>query len=370
MKALILSTKTGEGHNSASKAIAESLSALGCEVVLDDILKTGQKNVSRPVSGLYVGLTTHAPWFFGMLYHAGELVSSSRRHSPIYYLNALYWKSLLHKIEQIKPDVILCPHIFSAQAVTFLRLRHGLAIPAAGLVTDYSCSPFWEETQLDKYIIPSPGLTGEFTRKGVPAQKLVPIGIPVSARFCTTVPKQQARAAFGLHSGPVFVLMGGSMGFGHLSQLAQAILSRMPSAQVVTVCAENSALLEKTERLGLKNLIALGYVENISALMDAADVLLTKPGGLSATEALSKRVPVVFTDPIPGGEEQNARFISALGASVFAQGVVPAADAAVALMKDPARRTAMCAAQERHFPHGTAERVARLLISLGGGAQL
>ena len=173
MKVVILTTATGQGHNAASQAVAHYLETRGCETVVDDVLRTGKKDASAPVSALYSGIVTHAPWFFGALYHAGELVSSSRRHSPIYYLNTLYADDFAKKLNALGADVIVCPHIFGAQALTCLKLKGRIRAPAVGIMTDYTCSPFWEETRLEKYVIPSPLLAEEFAGKGIPREKLV-----------------------------------------------------------------------------------------------------------------------------------------------------------------------------------------------------
>ncbi|MDR3552290.1 MAG: glycosyltransferase [Clostridia bacterium] len=373
MKVLILSTKTGEGHNSASKAVADYINTRGdCEAVVADILKSGNKNVSGSVSNTYAFVTTYIPWFFRFLYSLGALISSPKHHSPIYYLNSLYSKELMRKIGEIGPDVILCPHIFSAQAITYLKLVCGLETPAAGLVTDYTCSPFWEETRLEKYVIPSRVLREEFIKKGIPAEKLAPIGIPVCSRFKSRRSKQEARAAFGLSAEHVFVIMGGSMGYGRIPQLAGAIHERMPDAQVVAVCGNNRNLAEKMRAQAPENLVVMDFVDDIEVLMDAADVLLTKPGGLSSTEALTKRVPIVLTDPIPCGEEMNARFLSSLGVAVFKPNIRDAADAAVALVRAPEGAAAMLRAQEEYFDRDTDIHVGELLISMAkaGGKEL
>ncbi|MFA9382066.1 MAG: hypothetical protein ACERKO_13505, partial [Acetanaerobacterium sp.] len=198
MKTLILSTKTGQGHNSASFALKASLEEAGGEAVVADVLKSSKKDASAPVSSLYNNMVMHAPAAFGMLYRAGELVSSNSHHSPIYYLNSLYADRLFTGVAKIAPQVVVCPHIFSAQAMTRLREKKGLNIPTLGIVTDYTCSPFWEETRLNAYVIPAAPLVDEFVKKGVPRERIYPLGIPVHPRFKRRNTKQEARAAFGV----------------------------------------------------------------------------------------------------------------------------------------------------------------------------
>ena len=366
MKFLILSAATGQGHNSAALAVKECLEARNNEAKVLDVLKLKGKNISKRVSKLYAGVTVHTPRFFHGLYRIGEHVSSPGGHSPIFRLNTLYAEKLHDVITRVQPDVIVCTHIFSAQAVTCLRERYDLKIPAAGVATDYTCIPFWEESSLDGYIIPSPALAGEFTSKGVPAGKLAPIGIPVRPEFLTRTPKAEARLAFGLTAAHIFLVMGGSMGYGKIGELASALTAAVPDSQAVVLCGSNEKLFR--EMNSVKNSLPLRYTDRVCALMDTADVILTKPGGLSSTEAIAKRIPTVLTHPIPGCEQRNAEFLSALGAAAFADGTQSAVCAAHRLALDEYAARKMKRAQERVWPGGTDSRIADYLIVLGNTA--
>ena len=364
MKVLFLTTATGQGHNTAAGAVSETLRERGCETVIGDVLKSGEKDVSGRVSVLYDRMVLHAPHFFGMLYGLGGLVSSSRVHSPIYYLNTLYSASFQKKLAEIAPDVIVCTHIFSAQALTYLREKGRSRVPALAIMTDYTCSPFWEETRLDRYIIPSPLLTDEFVRKGIPAEKIVPAGIPVESRFARKTDRARARRQLGLPPDrTIFLLMGGSMGYGGLQRICGDLLRQMPDALVAAVCGRNKKLYDRLR--GVQNVRAYTYIDSGDLLMDAADVMLTKPGGLSSTEAAVKGVPTVFICPIPGGETCNAEFFSSLGMADFSRKPSEAARAACALAGDPDQRDAMRRAQETYIPTGAAARIADEILALG-----
>ena len=363
MKFLILSTATGQGHNSAAFAVAESLQARGCRAKVLDVLKLKNEAVSKRVSRLYSDVTVHAPRLFHRLYRIGERVSSPGGHSPIFRLNTLYAERLYREICRLGPDVIVCTHIFSAQAVTWLRERYGLNLPAAGIATDYTCIPFWEESALDGYVIPSPALADEFAARGVPAGRLVPIGIPIRPEFLKHCPKAEARRSFGLAAAHIFLVMGGSMGYGNIGEIAEALASAMPDSQTVVLCGSNEKLLHKIE--SLHNVIPMRYTDRVCSLMDAADVVLTKPGGLTSTEAIAKRVPTVLTRPIPGCEQRNAEFLSSSGAAAFSDGTRSAVLAARLLALSERAAGEMLRAQERVWPDGTDGRIADYLIALG-----
>jgi processive 1,2-diacylglycerol beta-glucosyltransferase len=362
MRFLILSTATGQGHNSASLAAGKTLEARGCEAKVIDVLKLKNESVSRRVSNLYAGITIHTPRFFSKLYRIGEFVSSPGGHSPIYGLNTLYASRLLEEISRFHPDAIICPHIFSAQAVTHLRRDYDLKLPTAGLATDYTCIPFWEESSLDGYVIPHPSLTQEFASKGIPNDLLAPLGIPVQPEFLEHTPKKEARRTFNLTASHIFLVMGGSMGYGGIDRIAAALTEAVPDSQAVVLCGNNQELLHRL--VPTDKIVPLTYTDQVAKLMDAADVVVTKPGGLSSTEAIAKRVPLVLTKPIPGCEQRNAEFLSSNGAAVFRQNLDDIVSAARKLALDENASEKMKKAQEHLRPDDTNERIADYLIAL------
>ena len=327
-----------------------------------DVLKMGKTDVSSLASKAYAAVTVHAPWLFHFLYRVGEKVSTSGGRSPVFYANTLYADGLYSEICRINPDVIVCTHIFSAQAVTYIREKYAIKTPAVGVATDYTCIPFWEESALDRYIIPCKALAGEFAGKGIPAEKLVPLGIPVDARFQSKTPKRQAREKFGLYAKHVFVVMSGSMGFGNIGRLANALLAAVPDSQVAAVCGSNKR--QAKALAGMTNIIPFGYINDIDILMDCADVVLTKPGGLSSTEAISKRIPTVLTRPIPGCESQNAEYLDSIGAAVFAKSEKQAAEAALQLITDRSAAAEMLAAQNKYIAKDADRKIGDYLIAL------
>ena len=128
------------------------------------------------------------------------------------------------------------------------------------------------------------------------------------------------------------------MGYGRIPELASELAKRLPEAQVVAVCGRNAAVYERTKANNA--VMTFPYIDNIDALMDTADIILTKPGGLSTTEAMIKRIPLIITMPIPGGEEWNSKYISRLGMAVSTATVEESVQAARRLLADPANRPA------------------------------
>ena len=333
---------------------------------MEDTLRFGTRNTSRNVSNTYINIARSTPRVFGTMYRAGDLISSDKRKSPVYWANTLYADKLEQYVLREGFDTILCPHLFPAEALTHLRRRHGLNVRCYGVATDYTCTPFWEETDVDVFFIPHEDLRAEYERKGFAPERLLATGIPVSARFCATTPLAEARARLSLPpEGRVFLVMTGSMGFGEILDTVAALLAPCDEhARVLVMVGHNDRLRQAmAERFpGDGRAVAVPFTTEVPLYMDACDVLLSKPGGLSSTEAAVKNVPLVHTAPIPGCETRNAAFFSTRGMSVSAFGAAEAAQAALALAISPERRQAMLQKQREYINPRAAEEICRFIL--------
>ena len=193
MKILILSCDTGEGHNSAGRAVKEAAELKGHTVEMMDMFLLSGKRTSHAVAGAYVGIVKHIPFFFGFIYKVGMLISSFRRKSPVYFANALLGKKLASYIDGHDFDIVVTPHLYPAETMTYMKKKKLLHIPAVAVGTDYTCIPFWEETNLDYYVIPHEDLIPEYVNRGVPKEKLLPYGIPVRQDFCKNLSKEDSK---------------------------------------------------------------------------------------------------------------------------------------------------------------------------------
>ena len=154
MKVLILSCKTGGGHDAAGLAMKEALEAKGHEAILLDYLTLAGQKVSQTVGDVYVNTVKTAPHVFGAVYKLGMVISRITKKSPVYYVNAKMGKYLQKYLEEEKFDALLMPHLYPSETLTYMK-RQGIELPLmAAIMTDYTCIPFWEETRCDYYIVP------------------------------------------------------------------------------------------------------------------------------------------------------------------------------------------------------------------------
>lgn len=379
MKVLILSCNTGEGHNSSAKALKKCMEARGIQCDVEDTLGLVGEVVSKSMSDLYIFSTKS--FLIESAYKLGGFVSGlqpSAVKSPVYLSNRLYAKKLYDFIVEGGYDAVVCVHLYPAEAMTALKRKAKISVPVIFVNTDYTCIPFLPETELDKYVIPHEDLIEEYAEKGIPREKIFPAGIPVDEeKFTARVPKDEARkfceAEFGWKKGNEdshwFLIMSGSMGFGNLGGLIEELIAQTDqNDRIICVCGRNEELRKKLEERfeDDKNFEPLGFTDKVSILMDASDVLFTKPGGITSTEAAVKNIPLVHTAPIPGLEDYNARFFHYHNMSYSTIDPQQQAAVAVRLCNDAQWRERMLSGQRRNANPRTCEQITDLLCDMVG----
>lgn len=326
LKILILSCNTGEGHNAAGNAVLEAARLRGHEAVLQDVMLLSGEYTSKLISGAYINIARSFPHFFGFIYRLALIISNPRIKSPVYWANARLAKKLADFIEANHFDVVVCPHLYPAETLTYMKRRHMLHVKTVAVGTDYTCIPFWEETDCDYYIIPHEDLAEEYVKRKVPKEKLLPYGIPVKQAFTKRMTKAAAREKCNLPKDKlIYLIMSGSMGFGKLAVFSLALAKRLKNGEhIIIICGNNEKIrrILKRQFHGNKQVHILGYTKYVSLYMDACDVIFTKPGGLTSTEALVKNIPIVHTAPIPGCETKNSEFFQKRGLSLASKHLI------------------------------------------------
>ena len=321
-----------------------------------DPFTLASEHTARMVGGAYIWIASHIPGFFGFLYKIGGCLSSSRHKSPVYYANALMVKRLKMYLDENSFDAIVMPHLYPAEMVTCMKRRHMNIPPTIAISTDYTCIPFWEETECDYYIAPHKDLLTELTERGIPAEKLYPLGIPVGMDFLETHNKQRAKERLHLPvDKPVFLVMSGSMGFGKMHLFVFELTRKLTQGeQIIIICGNNRKMyriLKKTYKRN-SNIHVTGYTDHVAQYMDASDVIFTKPGGLTSTEALIKNIPIVHTAAIPGCETKNSEFFVSRGLSLASGHVHIQISQGITLAENQEIRKAMILTQQKYAsPH-------------------
>lgn len=316
MEALILSCGTGGGHNAAGKAIKEELTLRGHKAVMLNPYNLAGEKLPKRVDEAYIKLATDAPSAFGLMYSLGEAVRRLPVSSPIYWANGLMAQRMDEYLAAHNYDVVIMPHLFPAEILTFLK-RRGKRVPKMIFIaTDYACIPFTEETDCDYYVIPSSLLKEDFIRRGIPENKLLPLGIPVSRTFTEDLTKEQAKDLLSLEPSRNYILLsGGSMGAGGMQETVQSIKESIKEdscCALIVICGSNNRLYEQLSQKYAHDsqIMPVKRTSHMAWYLKACSVFITKPGGLSSTEAAVSGVPLIHVSPIPGCESINLKFFT------------------------------------------------------------
>ena len=361
MRVLILTCNTGGGHNAVAAALAESFRRLGVSSDTADGLSFISQKASRFVSKWHTRFYRRYPKLYKAGYMSAENdAESNDRDNPVYRYMARGARRLDRAIQDGGYDAVVCVHVIPAMMMTELRRQHETGPVFCFVATDYTCSPTVGGCTPDICVIPHEELAEEFVSCGIARETLLAAGIPVRAVFRERGDRAAARSELALPpEGRHIVLMSGSIGCGPMADIAAELEKRMERGDFASVlCGSNRQMLCALRRRGFRRVEAVGFTNRVHRYMDSADVLVSKPGGISITEAGTRGTPLLLADMVGGCETRNQEFFHARG---WAETCQPEdmADAALALLDRPERRQALVAQQHWDFDGLAADRVAQ-----------
>ncbi len=340
MNALILTISAGGGHNTAARAVELCLKEKGIHTEIVDAYKFFSTALSNTVEKGCLISTKYVPRLYGRIYRIAEKRNVLDTDIKMGALGSgIVSEKLADYIVAKRPDVIISTHLFPAELLTTYREERIIRCLTVGIVTDFTVHPFWEETNLDYYVTATYLLNHQMQKKGIPEEKILPFGIPVHPKFSVRASKQEARKALGISDMPTVFVITGSMGYGSVAKHVKRLAKSGMEFQLLCVCGNNRKLKRHLERLNLGNHIHIyGFVNNVDTMMDAADCIVTKPGGLTVSEALTKGLPLILIDPIPGQEDRNVEFLLNCGVAVRVTKTFPIDEAIYQVFENKARK--------------------------------
>lgn len=339
MKILILSITAGEGHNSTAAAIRQCFEERGHTAEVFDAVRYVSKALYEIISKGYLLVTKDFKKLFAKSYDLAENRKVTNGNSIYRIANLPLTKKLSKYIRSYAPDAIVYTHPFLGVVTDQLKTRDGFHIPMIGVVTDYTVHPLWEEARsTDRIVLANDLLGSQILRKGIPADRIAPTGIPIRKQFSVSAPKARVRAELGIADKFTVLLMGGSMGYGNIAGVVSELDAVDADFQIISVCGNNAEAKEAVDCLHTKKrILNFGFTKEIDRLMDAADVIITKPGGLTTSEALAKRLPIIICNPIPGHEQRNATFLLNNGVAMMVDEHTHFEDVFYQLLHNPER---------------------------------
>ncbi|MBU4311819.1 MAG: glycosyltransferase [Candidatus Omnitrophica bacterium] len=311
------------GHHRATRAIENSLKTISPSIEILNINAFGYTNpiLEKVINRTYLEVIKSRPEVWEYLYDNPKVLKSVHGlRDVIHRLNSKKLKTLL---EDFRPDVVLCTQAFPCGMIADYKKHLNLKLPLVGILTDHAPHSYWIFNDVDYYITPSEISKEHFIKNGVSKSKIMAFGIPIDPRFTIAHDKKELRAKMGFeHNLPIVLIMGGSQGLGPVENIVTMLENKDIPFQLAVVCGTNKKLekvLEKRAPRYKRKLVVFGHVENIDELMEISSIILTKPGGLTTAEALSKDLPMIIIHPIPGQETKNTDFLLQQGVALRAE---------------------------------------------------
>lgn len=355
MRVLILSCSIGGGHNACARAVSDELTDRGSECVTRDALRFVYRGLPSLFSRGHVWVYRHTPSVFGKVYRFGETHPASFRPGTLF--RRLFRRGTRRLGKYLREggfDTVVCTHVFPAMMVSDVLRAYpeGAKKPRTCFIaTDYTGSPGLAESDMDTYFIPDRALVHFFAVGDITADRMQASGIPVRRAFYRHTPRETAKERAGLpRDCRHMVMMCGSMGCGPMYGLTLGLARQLQGDELLTVvCGTNKSLYRRLNRkcAGNPRVRILSYVREVAGLLDSADLYLTKPGGISVTEAAEKRLPMVLIDTVAGCEDYNLQFFVGLGAAKTAPDERATCALCLRILRDDAERSAMSAAYEK-----------------------
>jgi processive 1,2-diacylglycerol beta-glucosyltransferase len=340
MRVLVATVTAGGGHLAAAAALDEAWRALQPkdEVERLDLVKFFSPLHRKVVSDGYLKLAEHAPEVWGMMFKRTDDPKLARFWNRVRRVFPSHSRARFARfIEQFKPDVVLCTHYLPLETLGDMRDRAarksrrarkgpaGEEKPAApstrplvvSVVTDFEAHALWMEPSVDLYCVAAEETKARLIARGASTGNIVATGIPVSAKFSLPVDANAVRRNMGLRDdSPVMLVLSGGFGMGPVVEIVEE-LDKVPQPfQIVVVTGRNEEMRRDLGACDRKHPThVLGYATNMHELMTIADLILTKPGGLTSSEALAMGRPLFILNPIPGQEAANSDFLLERGAA-------------------------------------------------------
>ncbi|HWR43489.1 MGDG synthase family glycosyltransferase [Sporomusa sp.] len=342
-KILLVSASIGAGHTQAALAVKtaiESQELAAAQVV--DFMAGENSYLNTLVKEAYLKLIDIFPDMYDLLYRFSQMpLPGSKVQS---FMAMAMKRSMLKLIIAHRPDAIICTHPFPCGAAAYLKHTHRINIPLIGVITDFAIHRLWCYNETDLYFVATPELKQELAIQGIDQNRIHATGIPVGPKF-SHLPDALEQAAVRRELGftnnhPVILMMGGGLGLGDLEHAVLA-LDALPLPLNLVIVTGRNATLRRSLSAKAQALVhpvkVLGYTQHVPELMSAADLLISKPGALTISEALALQLPMLLYQAIPGQEEENAAYLARKGAALWIQTTHSLSSTVYELITNPER---------------------------------
>lgn len=364
----MLTLSFGSGHVRAAQAVADELSSQAprSNVLVVDALAECRLLFRVFYEWPYWLMLRYAPGLWDRFSTAR--VNQKHQGTAPAWAFRMGCPKVFSTIKTFNPDLIVAAEVAACEMAAIAR-RLGLTrAPILSVITDYEAEPIWVQPEVDAFTVPDESVRAELISWGAPASRILICGIPVDPAFDTVLSSKAVRLRYGITgNAPLVLLMGGGMGPTRMHRVVEQLRDSNVPMHILAIAGKDKRALRRLARVKVKapvSLRVIGWTNEVAALMQAARILVTKPGGLTISEAALCSLPVVFFDPIPGAEFVNARRMVDAGAAVVAQGPIETARAIISLLEDETSSDAMALRSQAMARPSARQSIASLALDL------
>lgn len=365
-KALLMYISINSGHHKAALALEKALEILDPSVEVLSINSLNYTNplVEKVINKTYMGVIKNRPEVWEYLYDNPKVFRNiSKLRDLIHRFNSGKLKTLLDDFE---PDVIACTQAFPCGIVADYKASFGLDIPLIGVLTDCAPHSYWVFDSVDYYVVHSEATMNKLIENGISRERIRIFGIPIDPKFANKLNAGSIMTKLGIDKSiPTILIMGGGQGLGPIAEMVFSLNKISRPIQMLIVAGTNGRLfkwLESRSRNFRMHSFIFGYASNIDELMSIATLIITKPGGLTISEAMSKSLPMVIIRPIPGQEAKNTEYLLKEGVAVKADSPRDAGILTEALLNQPAKLEQMRQNARKIAKPNSAIEIAKLIL--------
>ncbi|WP_249872323.1 MGDG synthase family glycosyltransferase [Oceanobacillus saliphilus] len=298
------------GHHHVADCIQDQLhqSAGEFDCVKVELLSFSFGTIEKLVSSFYLYWIQRFPTIYSQVYK--RVVVKKEKPKKNYFLyEVLFLKQVQRILEQTKPDLVICTHSLPSYLLSSLKKRDSWSGTVINVYTDYFINELWGMDEINYHFIPSMDVKNQLLERGMKPDQVFVTGIPVHPSFRVDSQLAKEKTKYTV------LISGGNMGAGSI----QKLLNRLhPSGTIryQVLCGKNQKLFQSVDRLNHPSIQAIPYIsskEEMNRLYDQADAIITKPGGVTMSECLWKRIPIFVYEALPGQEEINLNYLKNQG---------------------------------------------------------
>ncbi|MCQ1531000.1 MGDG synthase family glycosyltransferase [Lutispora saccharofermentans] len=323
MNILIFSVSIGNGHDQVAHTIRNEFISADPEnsVKIINTISLISPLLDKVILDSYLNILKFYPKAWGKIYE------KTNKLDPIIDINEIANKLVTVWFKKptvnFEPDVIFCTHSFPASIISNLKEKKIINCPLITIITDYNIHSSYINDHTDYYVVPHESLVYAMKDFGVPSNKVLPFGIPIRREFSFTIDRKKLIEDLKLADKKTILVMGGGLGLGSINRIVKELDKKLSNIQIIAVAGRNERLEVKLKNLDTKNhLVVYGFASNMHELIEVSDLVITKPGGVTTAEVLSREKPLIIFSPIPGQESDNAEFLLNSGVAATSSDVM------------------------------------------------